>query len=172
MEHYLYILKLMIFKRVSFFCQIYLFFLNINKFSKEKRIFFFSYRMVLFRCLSLYQQIRFLHRSTFLLARGIRRSDDPPLPSFTNLDKNISMNEDSNQMSVQEQFARLELQRLEQESGKVGNESNSFIEENNANQQEFENENDEQNLSQTFIDPSTTSIILFPGQGTQFVGMG
>jgi hypothetical protein len=82
------------------------------------------------------------------------------------------MNEDSNQMSVQEQFARLELQRLEQESGKVENESNSFIEENNANQQEFENENDEQNLSQTFIDPSTTSIILFPGQGTQFVGMG
>jgi len=99
------------------------------------------------------------------LARGIRRSDDPPLPSFTNLDKNISMNEDSNQMSVQEQFARLELQRLEQESGKT-------IEENNANQQEFENENDEQNLSQTSIDPSTTSIILFPGQGTQFVGMG
>jgi hypothetical protein len=102
-----------------------------------------------------------------LLARGIRRSDDPSpsSSSFTNLDKNLSIDEDSNQMSVQEQFARLELQRLEQESGKIGNEEN-------LNQQDFEIENEEKNLSRTSIDPSTTSIILFPGQGTQFVGMG
>jgi len=102
------------------------------------------------------------------LARGIRRSNDPsppPSSSFTKLDKSVSIDEESNQMSIQEQFARLELQRLEQESTEFGNESNS-------DQQEFENENDEQNLPKPSIDPSTTSIILFPGQGTQFVGMG
>jgi hypothetical protein len=75
------------------------------------------------------------------------------------------MEEDGGQMSVQEQFARLELQRLEQESKKIENEDY-------ANEQDSENENDEENLSRTSIDPSTTSIILFPGQGTQFVGMG
>jgi hypothetical protein len=75
------------------------------------------------------------------------------------------MEEDGGQMSVQEQFARLELQRLEQESKKIENEDY-------VNEQDLENENDEENLSRTSIDPSTTSIILFPGQGTQFVGMG
>ncbi|CAF4169762.1 unnamed protein product [Rotaria sp. Silwood2] len=127
------------------------------------------------RCHSLSQQIRFLHRSTFLLARGIRRSVERPQIStspFTNLDQNISVDDDNNQMSVQEQFARLELQRLEQESKKTKDEPNSFIDEDNLNQEEFENENNEQKLSRPFIDPSTTSIILFPGQGTQFVGMG
>lgn len=125
------------------------------------------------RCLSLSQQIRYLHRSKFLLARGTRRSADPPTPtplpssssSFTNLDKNLSIDEDSNQMSVQEQFARLELQRLEHESGKIQTEDHT-------NQEDFENEKDEENLPRTSVDPSTTSIILFPGQGTQFVGMG
>jgi len=99
------------------------------------------------------------------LARGIRRSNDPsppPSSSFTKLDKSVSIDEESNQMSIQEQFARLELQRLEQESGKIPNE-------NYIQQQDFE---DEENLSRTSIDPSTTSIILFPGQGTQFIGMG
>ena len=104
------------------------------------------------------------------MARGIRRSDDSssapsPSSSFTNLDKKISADDDSNQISIQEQFARLELQRLEQGSQKIENESNSFIDEDNSN-------HDEQNLSRPSIDPSTTSIILFPGQGTQFVGMG
>ncbi len=120
---------------------------------------------MLSRCFALSQQIRFLHRSTCLLARGVRRSDELPAPAFTNLDKSTTMEEDGGQMSVQEQFARLELQRLEQESKKIENEDY-------VNEQDLENENDEENLSRTSIDPSTTSIILFPGQGTQFVGMG
>jgi hypothetical protein len=118
------------------------------------------------RCLSLSQQTRYLHRSTFLLARGVRRSGDSlPAASFTNLDKNLSVNDDddTNQMSIQEQFARLELQRLEQQSMKTEEESSSFVDEDDSNQE---------NLRRTPIDPSTTSIILFPGQGTQFVGMG
>ncbi|CAF1253247.1 unnamed protein product [Rotaria sordida] len=123
------------------------------------------------------QQIRFLHRSTYLLARGIRHSvEHPPIStsSFTNLDQNISIDNDdnnnnNNQMSIQEQFARLELQRLEQESKQIKDESSSFVDEDNLNQEEFENE---EKLSRPFIDPSTTSIILFPGQGTQFIGMG
>jgi hypothetical protein len=124
--------------------------------------------MVLFecysRCLLLSQQIRFLHRSTILLARGIRRSNEPLPPlSFTHSGKDLSVDDDSNQMSIQEQFARLELQRLEQESKKPEDESSSFIDEDNP---------DEQSLSRPSIDPSTTSIILFPGQGTQFIGMG
>jgi len=103
------------------------------------------------------------------LARGIRRSNDsvPPLP-FANSEKNLSVDDDSNQMSIQEQFARLELQRLEQESKKPEDESSSFIDEDNPNPQE----SDDQSLSRPSIDPSTTSIILFPGQGTQFIGMG
>jgi len=141
------------------------------KYSKEKESFVF--RMVLFecysRCLLLSQQIRFLHRSTILLARGIRRSNEPVPPlSFATSEKDLSVDDDSNPMSIQEQFARLELQRLEQESKKPEDESSSFIDEDNPNQQE----SDEQSLSRPSIDPSTTSIILFPGQGTQFIGMG
>jgi hypothetical protein len=98
------------------------------------------------------------------LARGIRRSNEPLPPlSFTHSGKDLSVDDDSNQMSIQEQFARLELQRLEQESKKPEDESSSFIDEDNP---------DEQSLSRPSIDPSTTSIILFPGQGTQFIGMG
>ena len=106
------------------------------------------------------QQIRYFHRSTFLLARGIRRSNElPPV----NTERNLSVEEEdeSNSMSVQEQFARLELQRLEQESNAMINEDNQDLD-----------DDDEQNLGKISIDPSTTSIILFPGQGTQFVGMG
>jgi hypothetical protein len=123
-----------------------------------------------FQCFFLSQQIRSLHRSTFLLARGIRRSNEEssPLPSsLADVDKKLSIDEEGDQISIQEQFARLELQRLEQESGKIENESSSLADEDN---QDFEN--DEQNLAKISIDPSTTSIILFPGQGTQFVGMG
>ena len=124
-----------------------------------------------FRCFSLSQQIRSLHRSAFLLARGVRRSNEsypPPPSSFTNADKKLSTDgEEGDQISIQEQFARLELQRLEQESGKIKTVSNSLIDEEN---QDLVNE--EENPSKVSIDPSTTSIILFPGQGTQFVGMG
>jgi hypothetical protein len=140
--------------------------------SQNKDYFVFPSRMVFCRsqCFSLSQQIRYLHRSAVLLARGIRRSNEPPphpSSSLTNSDKKLSIDEENDQLSVQEQFARLELQRLEQESRKNGNESNSFVDEENQDL-----ENDEQNLSNVSIDPSTTSIILFPGQGTQFVGMG
>ncbi|CAF1107653.1 unnamed protein product [Adineta steineri] len=123
------------------------------------------------------QHVRCLHRSKFLLARGIRRPNDsvpspPPPPSpFTSMDKSSFADDDNtNQMSIQEQFARLELQRLEQQSEKPREESNSFIDEETEvlKQKEF----DEGKPSKPFIDPSTTSIILFPGQGTQFIGMG
>ena len=129
------------------------------------------------RCRLLSQQVRLIHRSTYLLARGIRRrpvehSEELASP-FTKLDKNLSIdNDQSNQMSVQEQFARLELQRLEQESQKIVDQSSSsFVAEDNLDDEE-ESENDEKKQSRPFIDPSTTSIIIFPGQGTQFVGMG
>jgi hypothetical protein len=86
---------------------------------------------------------------------------------LSDADKKLSIDDGGDQMSIQEQFARLELQRLEQESGMVKTASSSLIDEDN---QDLENE--EENLSKVSIDPSTTSIILFPGQGTQFVGMG
>ncbi|CAF1254112.1 unnamed protein product [Rotaria sp. Silwood1] len=137
---------------------------------------FFRYSLKLCsQCRLLSQQVRFLRRSTYLLARGIRRSVERPQispSSFTNLDQNISVDDDNNQISIQEQFARLELQRLEQESKPIEDERSSFVDEDNLNHEEYENESNEQKLSQPFIDPSTTSIILFPGQGTQFVGMG
>jgi hypothetical protein len=84
------------------------------------------------------------------------------------LDKRTSSDDDAGHMSVQEQFARLELQRLEQESGIAGDPSSALIEEDNLHEEDA----DEQNTPRPSIDPSTTSIILFPGQGTQFVGMG
>ena len=134
--------------------------------------------MVLFRYLLefysryhfLSQQARFLHRSTFLLTRGIRRSDDSSPLSFAKLNKNLAIDDD--QMSMQEQFARLELQRLEQESDTSRDEFNSFVDDDNLIEEEFENKINEQEQSHRFIDPRATSIILFPGQGTQFVGMG
>jgi len=84
------------------------------------------------------QQIRCFHRSLVRLARGVRRTDAPkPLPPLTH-------EEIADDVSVQEQFARLEQ----------------------------ENEIEDDPPERTSIDPSTTSIILFPEQGTQFVGMG
>jgi len=105
---------------------------------------------------------RFLHRSTFLFARGVRRTANPtPPPPPPSSSSRLSLaEEDENQASIQEQFARLELQRLEEDAGKIPIES-------------YSNEQDEEeDLPRASIDPSTTSIILFPGQGTQFVGMG
>lgn len=125
------------------------------------------------RCFSLSRHVRFFHPSTSLLARGIRRSiEHSSIPSYTKLDQDLSNDSESNNdMSVQEQFARLELQRLEHESKKNTDQtSNSYIDDDNLKQEEFEN--DEAQQSRPYIDPSTTSIILFPGQGTQFVGMG
>lgn len=77
-------------------------------------------------------------------------------------------------MSIQEQFARLELQRLEQQQQlpRDGQTSNEFVNEDTLNPPESSNETDDENPPRSSIDPSTTSIILFPGQGTQFVGMG
>lgn len=119
-----------------------------------------------FSSLGFTRQIRSFHRSTFLFARGIRRSNEPSLSSSPpTVDKNLSIEEgESNSMLVQEQFARLELQRLEQETNRVTHESNSFVDEDHP---DLDNDSEK-----VFIDPSTTSIILFPGQGTQFVGMG
>ena len=114
------------------------------------------------------QQVRYFHRSAYLFARGVRRSNElpPSSSSSANGERKISLDEEdeSTSMSAQEQFARLELQRLEQESNRLTNEPNSFVDEDQPDLDE-----DEQRVS---IDPSTTSIILFPGQGTQFVGMG
>ena len=82
------------------------------------------------------------------------------------------MNDDDNlSVSIQEEFARLELQRLEQQSPTTQSEE-SFIDEETDRSLESENTTDESNLPRPSIDPSTTSVILFPGQGTQFVGMG
>ena len=115
------------------------------------------------RCLSLSQQIRCLHRSTFLLARNVRRTASPQARQTPpiKLDQRMFANDEYDDMSTQEQFARLELRRLEQES------RTSTVDD-NATDEEF----DEQDPPRPSIDPSTTSIILFPGQGTQFVGMG
>lgn len=108
------------------------------------------------------QQIRYFHRSTFLFARGVRRSNEPPSP----VERNLSIEEDNenNSNSIQEQFARLELQRLEHESKGITHDETFNLNDND--------DNDGQNLERIPIDPRTTSIILFPGQGTQFVGMG
>ena len=115
------------------------------------------------RCLSLSQQIRCLHRSTFLLARNVRRTASPQAQQTPpiKLDQRMFANDEYDDMSTQEQFARLELRRLEQES-------RTSTADDNATDEEF----DEQDPPRPSIDPSTTSIILFPGQGTQFVGMG
>ncbi|CAF0981576.1 unnamed protein product [Adineta ricciae] len=115
------------------------------------------------RCLSLSQQIRCLHRSTSLLARSVRRTT-PPQSRQTppiKLDQRMFANDEYDDMSTQEQFARLELRRLEQES-------RTSVVDDNATEDEF----DEQDSPRPSIDPSTKSIILFPGQGTQFLGMG
>lgn len=109
-------------------------------------------------------QIRSFHRSTFLLARGIRRSNEPSPSASSTIDKNLSNKEDeSNSISIQEQFARLELQRLEQQS----NPSNSIVDNDDDTPPDLDDPSEK-----VFIDPSTTNVILFPGQGTQFVGMG
>ena len=126
---------------------------------------FLSFRM-LFSSFGFARQIRSFHRSAFLFARGIRRSNEsPPSTSSPTVDTNLSIDKgENNPMLVQEQFARLELQRLEQESNPVTHEPNSFVDEDHP---DLDNDSEK-----VFIDPSTTSVILFPGQGTQFVGMG
>ena len=135
-------------------------------------------RMALFRssfALRLTEPVRFLHRSAVLFARGVRRSDEAlPASVLTKMDKRQVMNDDDDDtpsVSIQEEFARLELQRLEQQSTTTQGEE-SFVDEETERSLESENVTDESDLRRPSIDPSTTSVILFPGQGTQFVGMG
>ena len=95
--------------------------------------------------------LRSFHSSIFRLARGTRR----PPPSAT--PPPVERLDENEQIPVQEQFARLELQRL----GK----------------QEFHEDlqpetAEEETPTRPYVNPSGTSVILFPGQGTQFVGMG
>ncbi|CAF3786699.1 unnamed protein product [Rotaria sp. Silwood1] len=74
---------------------------------------FFRYSLELCsQCRLLSQQVRFLRRSTYLLARGIRRSVERPQISpspFTNLDQNISVDDDNNQISIQKKTILLDL---------------------------------------------------------------
>lgn len=97
---------------------------------------------------------RSFHSSIFRFARGNR------LPPSSSSGSDPPRVEDD--FSVQEQFARLELQRLEEQQFPAEPSHLSPVDE----------DAEPENLPRTPIDPSTTSVILFPGQGTQFVGMG
>jgi hypothetical protein len=101
------------------------------------------------------EQIRAMHRTAVAYARGIRRTHDTTSPSNTRLDQKMSTDEDDWSMPIQEQFARLEQQTSTDETMP-----------NDIDHDETRTE------SRPSIDPRTTSVLLFPGQGTQFVGMG
>ena len=105
--------------------------------------------------------VRFFHQSACRSARGVRRSSDE---SKKNSQQHKFTEDESQSIPIQEEFARLELQRLTQQQ----NNANETVDETD----EHEQQEDEENHKRPTIDPSTKSVLLFPGQGTQFVGMG
>ncbi|CAF0937386.1 unnamed protein product, partial [Didymodactylos carnosus] len=118
--------------------------------------------------------VRSFHCSSVLLTRSARHSQ--------RYDKNESYEdfestENIDESPVQEQFARLEKQKKLFSNRKEI--SDDFVDNFgiSSNKQEL-NEEQQQDMDDTDrvirpnIDPSTTSVLLFPGQGTQFVGMG
>jgi hypothetical protein len=79
---------------------------------------------------------------------------------FKRSDRPGSNQDEHEQLPVQERFARLELQRLEKQLSIEEKDETAVV------------DDEHEPPERPSIDPSTTSAFLFPGQGTQFVGMG